>query len=1016
MVSLRRGPITPFALYAARQFVREDRACELYRLLVCIADLFLHRTDPTLLERLSDLLALRMSPGQWHPHDGAMMRRASAGTAAAAAAAASADSPLVPRSCLAGRDDGVASSAAAVVGSIVDGASSSGAAAGVIRRDHRAPDCIERHGTTGRGGPTCDVDHIFHHLQALCECSDYFSSDWNRSAEFVRVNIDFHLFVQEWIGEFEAIAASVATPAKQPSRLSSTPGSPIAAMSTDGSGDLDRDVGSAAISSRKLPMYFSADSQSAAAVEGGAQVGVEGDSSDGMPLVGTKEPSFFQRSESAWSHSAVRGYSQADVERWLRRRGIAHPMRAVQAAAAAATAAVNSPQLLGAKRARPSGDEGVPQFPSTCSAVPASPTATIPHPPDVLVCYVHVEYSSMSVDVLLSVVAKLEEAVRPHMPSVPPPWDDVASAAIDATTACGDTTMTVGRLSQTNDASATSVASRRKPCHISHLDVVVLNGVVESALVRALDVASFPDLVIVAAPSVGSPPRPPSDDVVGSGNDCEVFHFPVHSYSLTSLEVVRDWVLGGGKQPIPADHRTIKNVWAHVRMKTLERRLKYARMRDLHSAVVMLKQLKCTPVKTEDGSYVCLAPTSTAAATLPDATTTPPPMPGNGSSSSSASSLFMSERQNTDDPPVFIFLGGGMASGKTTAVRALSQTAWWRDHSAHAVVVDADEFKRHDPLFELQGGGGSTSGMGGGTSATPSAGAAGGVSSSNTSAAGGRSASATATAAIPLSSDLHEKSVKSAEQLLLLAVNFGRDVVFDGTMMWAPFVRQTIDMVRHAHLFRYTAGRGYRPDLGVEEYWVKGAPWAEGGDDGAAALWPSCGPRQPYLVKVIGIHVQPEIAVPRAILRQITTGRGVPVQAQLRSFRLFATHFEEYAALSDECVLFNNNVWIDLDKGETPIVTAFKPIRASASASVRSGEAGSNKAAEHWSVIPAAALQAATEAAATHHPAPVTPSGLIVLEEEAFNHFLQHRRIRDAATGASDLYMPEAVVDDGGCP
>lgn len=37
---------------------------------------------------------------------------------------------------------------------------------------------------------------------------------------------------------------------------------------------------------------------------------------------------------------------------------------------------------------------------------------------------------------------------------------------------------------------------------------------------------------------------------------------------------------------------------------------------------------------------------------------------------------------------------------------------------------------------------------------------------------------------------------QAAEMLLVTAINEQRDIVFDGTMMWAPFVEQTIAMVR----------------------------------------------------------------------------------------------------------------------------------------------------------------------------------------------------------------------------
>jgi hypothetical protein len=220
-------------------------------------------------------------------------------------------------------------------------------------------------------------------------------------------------------------------------------------------------------------------------------------------------------------------------------------------------------------------------------------------------------------------------------------------------------------------------------------------------------------------------------------------------------------------------------------------------------------------------------------------------------------------RTPADGPPMFFFLGGGMAAGKSTAVQALSSTEWWQRHSEHVVIVSADEFKHQDPIFGSD------------------------------------------------SSDLHSRSTKAAEMLLVRALNEGRDIVFDGTMTWTPFVEQTIAMVRRAHATLFENGAGYLPASGVEQYFC------------------SCGDREealplPYCVKMVGVFTDPRIAVPRAITRQLATGRSVPAQSLLRSFRLFAAGFEAHAALCDEVVLFNNNVWKDLSGGELPDVAVTK--------------------------------------------------------------------------------------------
>ena len=62
-----------------------------------------------------------------------------------------------------------------------------------------------------------------------------------------------------------------------------------------------------------------------------------------------------------------------------------------------------------------------------------------------------------------------------------------------------------------------------------------------------------------------------------------------------------------------------------------------------------------------------------------------------------------------------------------------------------------------------------------------------------------------------VSSYVHEYSTKQAEALFVSAINRQKDVIFDGTMMWAPFVEQTIAMVRD-HKHNYRRGPGYQQD------------------------------------------------------------------------------------------------------------------------------------------------------------------------------------------------------------
>lgn len=51
---------------------------------------------------------------------------------------------------------------------------------------------------------------------------------------------------------------------------------------------------------------------------------------------------------------------------------------------------------------------------------------------------------------------------------------------------------------------------------------------------------------------------------------------------------------------------------------------------------------------------------------------------------------------------------------------------------------------------------------------------------------------------------------QAAEAILVAAINEQKDVIFDGTMSWAPFVEQTIAMARD-HNRAYVCGPGYKP-------------------------------------------------------------------------------------------------------------------------------------------------------------------------------------------------------------
>jgi thiol-disulfide isomerase/thioredoxin len=226
--------------------------------------------------------------------------------------------------------------------------------------------------------------------------------------------------------------------------------------------------------------------------------------------------------------------------------------------------------------------------------------------------------------------------------------------------------------------------------------------------------------------------------------------------------------------------------------------------------------------------------------------------------------------------PIAILLGGGMGSGKTSVVDVISRTEFWRSRGSSVVVVEADAFKQTDPVY---------------TALT--------------------SIGVTKAAGI-----VHRKSLEGAEELLLLATQQRRDVVFDGTMAWKPFVDQTIAMLRDPEYW-YTRGPGYsNGDNKSELYWVRS-------ERREIAV-------QPYQIEVVGVSADASVAVERAIVRSIVTGRSVPVREQLESHRRFSSYFELYAGQVDAAYLFDMSASDDVacaaDNG-TPLrgLIASKP-------------------------------------------------------------------------------------------
>jgi hypothetical protein len=340
--------------------------------------------------------------------------------------------------------------------------------------------------------------------------------------------------------------------------------------------------------------------------------------------------------------------------------------------------------------------------------------------------------------------------------------------------------------------------------------LAIVNVATQVDVVRAFDIQEYPTLVMLIP--------------AGAHVPCELSDFSKVVYPSDgdpSAESIGAWILSDGEQAPPKmppkGPRSIAKV-------SMQKRLEFVARRAAHSREVVMKRLGCD-------ENACVKPR------MPTA----------------------------DDPPRFIFLGGGMAAGKTTCTAALSKTDWWKQHGAGVVIVSADEFKfndsRHSNMKDPKG---------------------------------------------------HEYSTGRAEQLLVEAVNHHRDVVFDSTMMWEPFVQQVVTMVRNVAKQRYRKGPGYQPDKSIEEYFVVDGPREK--------------PFPPYVVELQGSFVDPAKAVPRAIIRELATDRSVPTRQQLKSFKYFARNFEKYVKLCDKVTLFDTNVRVNLEAGEVPAVAARKAL------------------------------------------------------------------------------------------
>ncbi|CAI5490787.1 unnamed protein product [Closterium sp. Naga37s-1] len=263
--------------------------------------------------------------------------------------------------------------------------------------------------------------------------------------------------------------------------------------------------------------------------------------------------------------------------------------------------------------------------------------------------------------------------------------------------------------------------------------------------------------------------------------------------------------------------------------------------------------------------------------------------------------------------PVLLLIGGGMGAGKSTVVKEIMKRTFWARMAPHAVVVEADAFKEKDAIFRAL------------------------------------SADRLSDAA-RISQLVHEESTRAAQSTLVTALNEGRDVIFDGTMSWAPFVQQTIAMARRVHERRFRMGPGYQVKEDgsvVERYWEEVEEEGEGGveegrrergeeegktrgeedgreREGGEEMGSERGEREeergrdqtgkegqhrpkrhsrqrgageqrlPYRIELVGVMCDAHLAVVRGMRRAILTKRGVPVHEQLRSHKLFASSVEAY--------------------------------------------------------------------------------------------------------------------------
>ncbi|KAH9624447.1 hypothetical protein KSS87_008877 [Heliosperma pusillum] len=145
--------------------------------------------------------------------------------------------------------------------------------------------------------------------------------------------------------------------------------------------------------------------------------------------------------------------------------------------------------------------------------------------------------------------------------------------------------------------------------------------------------------------------------------------------------------------------------------------------------------------------------------------------------------------------PVLLLMGGGMGAGKSTVLKDILKEPFWSGAAASAVVVEADAFKE---------------------------------------------------------TDVHQSSTDAASSLLVTALNEGRDVIMDGTLSWAPFVEQTLEMARNVHKWQYRMGIGYKTaedGTTIENYWERV------GDEDPDEISEQEKDRKPYRIELVGVLI-----------------------------------------------------------------------------------------------------------------------------------------------------------------